>query len=251
MWEPVMMSFNVFFAVSLDKLLSKLWSCLWFDASIWYYVTGPLNVAGPDFVHHCACTYHDDVIKWKHFPRYWPFVRWIHRSPVNSPDKGQWRGALMFSLICAWRNGWVNATVETPRRQLWRHCNVVAPKRCNAMRRNGEDYTVINIFFKVSVVIKDFEYVRHSKWLTAEVFRNFKMSSHSLSFIEMALSQIALNLLKLRYNDMIFVTAFPYNIYASRFKSRCFQANVRRVFISFITILDIKTRINLTMERCI
>ena len=26
--------------------------------------------------------YHDDVIKWKHFPRYWPFVRGIHRSPV-------------------------------------------------------------------------------------------------------------------------------------------------------------------------
>ena len=28
--------------------------------------------------------------------------------PVNSPHKGQWRGALMFSLICAWINGWVN-----------------------------------------------------------------------------------------------------------------------------------------------
>ena len=39
---------------------------------------------------------HDDVIKWKHFPRYWPFVRGIHRSPVNSPHKDQWRGALMF-----------------------------------------------------------------------------------------------------------------------------------------------------------
>ena len=51
---------------------------------------------------------HDDVIKWKHFPRYWPFVRGIHRSPVNSPPKGQWRGALMFSLICVWINGWVN-----------------------------------------------------------------------------------------------------------------------------------------------
>ena len=51
---------------------------------------------------------HDDVIKWKHFPRYWPFVRGIHRWPVNSPHKGQWRGALMFSLICAWINGWVN-----------------------------------------------------------------------------------------------------------------------------------------------
>ena len=39
---------------------------------------------------------HDDVIKWKHFPRYWPFVWGIHRSPVNSPHKGQWRGALIF-----------------------------------------------------------------------------------------------------------------------------------------------------------
>ena len=46
--------------------------------------------------------------RWKHFPRYWPFVRGIHRSPVNSPHKGQWRGALMFSLICAWIKGWVN-----------------------------------------------------------------------------------------------------------------------------------------------
>ena len=28
--------------------------------------------------------------------------------PVNSPHKGQWSGALMFSLICAWINDWVN-----------------------------------------------------------------------------------------------------------------------------------------------
>ena len=54
------------------------------------------------------CQTHDDVIKWKHFPRYWPFVRRIHRSPVNSPHKGQWRGALMFSLIWIWINGWVS-----------------------------------------------------------------------------------------------------------------------------------------------
>ena len=52
--------------------------------------------------------YHDDVIKWKHFPRFWPFVLEIHRSPVNSPHKGQWRGALMFPFICVWINGWVN-----------------------------------------------------------------------------------------------------------------------------------------------
>ena len=53
-------------------------------------------------------SWHDDVIKWKHFPRYWPFVRGIQRFPVNSPHKGQWRGALMFSLICVWINAWVN-----------------------------------------------------------------------------------------------------------------------------------------------
>ena len=51
---------------------------------------------------------HDDVMKWKHFPRYCPFVQGIHWSPVNSPHKGQWRGALMFSLIWAWMNDWVN-----------------------------------------------------------------------------------------------------------------------------------------------
>ena len=32
----------------------------------------------------------------------------LHRSHINSPHKGQWRTALMFSLICAWTNGWVN-----------------------------------------------------------------------------------------------------------------------------------------------
>ena len=60
------------------------------------------------YIHMNTTGVHDDVIKWKHLPRYWPFVRGIHRSPVNSPHKGQWRGALMFSLICAWINGWVN-----------------------------------------------------------------------------------------------------------------------------------------------
>ena len=54
---------------------------------------------------HCT---HDDVIKLKHFPRYWLFVRGIHQSPVNSPHKGQCRGALMFTLICTRISGWIN-----------------------------------------------------------------------------------------------------------------------------------------------
>ena len=48
---------------------------------------------------------HDNVTKWRHFPRYWPFA-W--GSPVNSHHKGHWRGALMFSLSYAWTMGWVH-----------------------------------------------------------------------------------------------------------------------------------------------
>ena len=69
---------------------------------------------------------HDDVIKWKHFPRNWPFVKGIHRWPLNSPHRGQWRGALMYSLICLnkrlskqSRRRWF----ETPSCSLWRHYN--------------------------------------------------------------------------------------------------------------------------------
>ena len=60
----------------------------------------------PSDLHRVLC--HDDVIKWKHFPCYWPFVRGIHRWPMISPHRGQWHGGLMFSLICGWINGWVN-----------------------------------------------------------------------------------------------------------------------------------------------
>ena len=56
----------------------------------------------------CVELPHDDIIKWKHFLCYSPFVWGIHQSLVNSRHKGQWRRALMFSLIYAWINGWVN-----------------------------------------------------------------------------------------------------------------------------------------------
>ena len=59
-------------------------------------------------VHQSIIATHDGVIKWKHFPLYWPFVWVIHRSPVDSPHKGQWRDVLMFSSICAWTNDWTS-----------------------------------------------------------------------------------------------------------------------------------------------
>ena len=43
------------------------------------------------------------------------------------PHKGQWHGALMFTLICALNKGLSKQSwgwwFETPSRSLWRHCN--------------------------------------------------------------------------------------------------------------------------------
>ena len=84
---------------------------------IWYWCAGTAlkkkNVAviklwcpkGPDQI----SWRHEDVIKWKRFPCYWPFVSGVHRWPVDSLTKGQWRGALMLRL-----NKTVEQTIETP-----------------------------------------------------------------------------------------------------------------------------------------
>ena len=74
-----------------------------FAVVVWSFLLGSFN----EFT-RTIFSVHNDVIKWKHFLRCWPFVRGIHRPPVNTPHKGQWRGALMFCLICDWINSWVN-----------------------------------------------------------------------------------------------------------------------------------------------
>ena len=83
----------------------------------------------PQFDLHTKHVKYDDVIQWKHFQRNWPFVRGIHRSPVNSPHKGQWRGALMFSLICAWINAWVNNHEASDAKRYRAHYDVIVMNR--------------------------------------------------------------------------------------------------------------------------
>ena len=77
--------------------------------------------------------FHDDVIKWKHCPRYWPLVRGIHRATMNSPHKGQWRRAFIFSLICAWISGWVNN------------------RKAGDLRRHRVHYHVIVILMRIAM----------------------------------------------------------------------------------------------------
>ena len=107
--RPVKRSFDVFFDLCLNKRLSKPWWGWWFETpydvtvmlenhisvdwsylhiSVWhsmvswhgyvFCITIPLRWAPTG--QRWIPTTHDDVIKWKHFPRNWPFVRGIHRS---------------------------------------------------------------------------------------------------------------------------------------------------------------------------
>ena len=69
---------------------------------------------------------YDDVIKWKHFPRNWPFVRGIHRSRwIPTQRLVTWSFDVFFDLRLNKRlskqpGGW---WFETPSWLLWRQCN--------------------------------------------------------------------------------------------------------------------------------
>ena len=76
----------------------------------------------------CLVSRQQQDIKWNYFPLNWPFVRGIHRSPVNSPHKGQWLGAL-FSMICAWINSWVNDREAGDLRSYRAHYDVIVMQR--------------------------------------------------------------------------------------------------------------------------
>ena len=106
---------------------------------------------------------HDDVIKWKQFLRYWPFVRGIQRSPVNSPHKGQWRGALMSSLICARIYSWVNNREAGDLRRHPTHCDVIVMTgtrfRNPFCYQAGEHY-VNHIYTLISTYLDDLSH-RH------------------------------------------------------------------------------------------
>ena len=80
-------SFRENFSNSADRLV---WSLIR-QANVFCWIT-KLFAVRVEYCHTCnfACIdRQDDVIKWEHFPRYWPFVREIHRLPVNSSRKGQ------------------------------------------------------------------------------------------------------------------------------------------------------------------
>ena len=75
----------------------------------------PFNTTGPAPTKR----FHDDVTKWKHFPRYWPFVRAIHRQMRRS--FGVFFGLRLNNRLSKQsKRRWF----EAPSRSFYRHCNV-------------------------------------------------------------------------------------------------------------------------------
>ena len=92
------------------------------------------------------------------FFRYWPLVRGIHRPPVNSLHKGQWRGALMLSLICAWINVWVNNREAGDLRRQGAHYDVTV------MCLDGFHYIPNDSIFMLKCL--------HKEWLNIHIYES-------------------------------------------------------------------------------
>ena len=70
--------------------------------------------------------WYDDVIKWEHFPRYWPFVRGIHRSGEFPSQRPVMRNFDVFFDRCLNKRSSKQSRrrwLATSSLSLWRHCN--------------------------------------------------------------------------------------------------------------------------------
>ena len=129
----------------------------WSAPSKWYLVNSYIEtffcqcriLKHVSFDHVCLwLSMRYDVIKWKHFLLCGEFAgrRWmrgIRRSSVNSPHTGLWRGALMFSLICALTNCSGNNRDTGDWRRHSAHYDVTVMERSGIERR----FTTMNIYW--------------------------------------------------------------------------------------------------------
>ena len=101
--------------------------------------------------------HHDGVIKWKHFPCYWPFVWGIHRSPVKSPQRPVTRRFDVFFDLCPNKRlskQWWGWWFETPSCPLWRHCDGIFRVKCPKLLVSLSEQTVflIQMLWKLCII---------------------------------------------------------------------------------------------------
>ena len=95
----------------------------------------------------------------------------LHWSPVNSPHKGQWHRALIFSLIYAWTKSWVNNWNDGDLRRIRAHYHVTVMFLCNP----SEDWAP------------------HMKWVAVTWLNTLRMRQDGCHFPDNILKRIFLN----------------------------------------------------------
>ena len=75
------------------------------------------------------------------------FIRGIHRWPVNSPHKGQWCRALMFSMICDWTNSRANNGDAGDLRRHCAHYDVIVMWGDGSYISDAEVYFVLETIY--------------------------------------------------------------------------------------------------------
>ena len=88
-------------------------------------------------------------------------------SPVNSPHKGQWRGALIFSLICI--NGWVNNYEAGDLRRHRVHYDVTVMNCLNASEIILADMDNIDQY-QTTTKIQLHKNRPHAQWLVRTLY---------------------------------------------------------------------------------
>ena len=78
---------------------------------------------------------HDDVIKWKHLPRYWPFV-WEFTGPGEFPAQRPVTRSFDGFFTCAWITDWVNYREAGDLRRYRAHYDVTV-MRAVSRRQSG------------------------------------------------------------------------------------------------------------------
>ena len=116
--------------------------------------SGSLKPPNPSFLAFCwvnPLEWEESSSTWWHhqmetFPAQLAICAGNSPVPVNSPHKGQWRRALMFSLICTWIKDRVNNRGAGDLRRHRGHCYV------NVMKRVGRENVSIWWPFFVAVM---------------------------------------------------------------------------------------------------
>ena len=185
--RPVTRSFDVFFDLHLNKRLSKQSWDRWFETpsrSLWRHrneislgqskTSTAATMVTSHVTNYLTYMLSSIVLIWVRWPL-WIFLNMMTSSNGNifrvtghlcGPRwiphiKGQWRGALMFSLICIWISGWVNNGEAGDLRRYRAHYDVTVMKMGVHYRQNYlTNYVLDHNLFKypTKCLCRDFNF---------------------------------------------------------------------------------------------